>query len=392
MPTKTVLTMKRLSCFLTVIILLTNINMMYGQQKWGAPKVIPLPENSGKYAVQSRKFTGIPSTAVAPNGRVWAVWYTGITPDEDHNNYVVVSTSADGGNTWEEVLAIDPDGAGPFRAYDPEIWLAPDNSLWVFWSQTNGMDFADLWTMKTEEPDKKGAAWSSCRFIANGVMMNKPTVLSTGEWLFSVALWNYPQTPALTNYSSKVYVSTDKGKNIKLLGACNAPADIRTFDEHMIIERKDGSLWMLVRTKYGIGESISTDRGKTWIELRPSKIMNTSSRFFITRLSSGNLLLVKNGPIDIETIDRSHLMAFISTDDGATWSKGLLIEQGPNVSYPDGQQTKDGRIHVIYDFNRRSDQLILKTDFTEADILDSNYDAAIVRVHNNRKEVSKGGQ
>ena len=32
----------------------------------------------------------------------------------------------------------------------------------------------------------------------------------------------------------------------------------RQFDEHMFVERKDGSLWLLVRTNYGIGESIST--------------------------------------------------------------------------------------------------------------------------------------
>ena len=93
------------------------------------------------------------------------------------------------------------------------------------------------------------------------------------------------------------------------------------------------------------------------------------------------------------------MMAFISTDDGLTWSRGLLIEQGGatgqprgSVSYPDGQQTSDGKIHIIYDYNRTTDQLILKTDFTEADILDPQYDAAMIRVHNNKKVVSKGGQ
>src|SRR5690606_14005542 len=121
---------------------------------------------------------------------------------------------------------------------------------------------------------------------------------------------------------------------------------------------KDGSLWMLIRTRYGIGESRSNDRGYTWSPVVPSKIQHTSSRFFISRINSGNLLLVKHGPIDMRT-GRSHLMAFISEDDGHSWSNGLLIDERPGVSYPDGQQTRDGIIHITYDYNRTKEQNIL---------------------------------
>jgi len=50
-------------------------------------------------AVTNRAFTGIPSMAVAPKGRLWAAWYAGVTPGEDLNNYVVLSTSGDDGKT-----------------------------------------------------------------------------------------------------------------------------------------------------------------------------------------------------------------------------------------------------------------------------------------------------
>ena len=76
--------------------------------------------------------------AVAPGGRLWADWYAGITPSEDHNNYVVVSTSGDDGKSWREVLVIDPDGPGPVRAFDPELWVAPTGRLFVFWAQSAG--------------------------------------------------------------------------------------------------------------------------------------------------------------------------------------------------------------------------------------------------------------
>ena len=60
-----------------------------------------------EHAVTNRAFTGIPSVAVAPQGRLWATWYAGVTPGEDLNNYAVLSTSDDGGATWREVLVVE---------------------------------------------------------------------------------------------------------------------------------------------------------------------------------------------------------------------------------------------------------------------------------------------
>ena len=359
---------------------------------WDAPKLIPNPAGTVEYSAKSRKFTGISSMAVTPAGRMWATWYSGKTPGEDHNNYVVLATSGDGGKTWEEVLAVDPDGGGPLRAFDPQVWLAPDGSLWFFVpiAQHKGHSQPDTWILKTRDPENKNATWSAPQFMAPGVMMNKPVVLSTGEWMFPLARWAKPGGKEQNDDSAQAYVTRDKGATFTYAGAANVPVVDRQYDEHQIVERKDGSLWMLVRTAYGIGESVSTDRGKTWGDLKPSKIKHTSSRFFISTLASGNMLLVKHGPIDRQT-GRSHLTAFLSQDDGLTWSSGLLIDERARTSYPDGQQTADGRIHITYDFSRTKDQHILMTDFTEADIRDPRRDEAEKRVLNNRKIISQGG-
>ena len=214
--------------------------------------------------------------------------------------------------------------------------------------------------------------------------MCKPTVLLNDEWLFPISTWRY------TDNSAKVYITRDQGQNWTLQGAVNVPVQDREFDEHMIVERQDGSLWMLVRTKYGIGESFSSDKGKTWSDLYPSKIKHTSSRFFIRRLQSGNLLLVKHGPVAVKT-GRSHLMAFISKDDGKTWSKGLLIDERLGVSYPDGQQSSDGKIYLIYDFDRTNLQQIISTWFTEEEILSSNSDEKIIEIFKRRTIVNPRG-
>ncbi len=62
------------------------------------------------------------------------------------------------------------------------------------------------------------------------------------------------------------------------------------------------------------------------------------------------------------------MTAYVSTDDGKTWDGGLLLDERNGVSYPDGQQTGDGRIRVIYDYSRTGDRLILMATFREEDI------------------------
>ncbi len=326
-----------------------------------------------EHRLTSRKFQGIPSMAISNEGRLWAVWYAGKTPAEDENNYVVVATSGDDGKSWIEKLIIDPDSEGPVRAFDPELWIDPDGKLWVFWAESIGHDGAKagLWSKTNSDPDKENSKWSAPRRITDGIMMCKPTVLSTGEWVLPVSTWRE------TDNSARVVVSKDRGKTFNLRGACNVPKDVRDYDEHMIVERKDKSLWMLIRTKYGIGESISNDRGKTWSVPIQSSIQHPSARFFIRRLILGNLLLVKHGPIS-EKIGRSYLTAYLSKDDGYTWSGGLLLDERNGVSYPDGQQSSDGTIHIIYDYSRTTAREILMAKFTEADVVSGDTASASV--------------
>ena len=126
-----------------------------------SPKHLGLPLT--EHAVTNRAITMAPSITVAPKGRLWAIWYAGITPNEDLNNYVVLSTSGDGGATWQEVLTIDPDAGGPVRAFDPELWVSPDGRLFVFWAQAVGYDKPGLWCIETTEPDADRPTWTHPR-------------------------------------------------------------------------------------------------------------------------------------------------------------------------------------------------------------------------------------
>lgn len=334
-----------------------------------APEVKMSPGK--EYGPDTRIFQGIPTLERSKGGRLRAAWYGG-GPGEGPENYVMLTTSGDDGKSWSELkLVIDP--PGPVRAFDNCLWVDPAGRLWLFWAQS--YEWFDgrvgVWAITCDQPDNENAAWSAPRRLCDGIMMNKPTVLSDGRWLAPVGVWNRATRSKNSHdlgeeRKSRAMVSGDQGKTWSVLGAADVPE--RTFDENMIVERNDKSLWMLVRTKYGIGQSVSTDGGKTWSAGEKSAIPHIDARFFIRRLASGKLLLVKHTPPEGKKA-RSHLMAYVSDDDGKTWKGGLMLDERNGVSYPDGAQAADGRIFIVYDYSRTKEMEILTAVFTEADVL-----------------------
>ncbi len=315
-----------------------------------------------EYADSVRMFQGIPGIERSPGGRLWATWYGGGV-GEGKDNFVMLTTSSDDGRTWSPLtMVIDPDRGGPYRAYDPCLWHDPQGRLWLFWGQRRRGTSTQCWATVTKDSNSATPTWSPPRRIAKGVMMNKPTVLSNGSWLLPIANWRQAG-------SSGVVVSKDNGSTFHVLGGATIPnPKDRNCDEHMIVQRKNGDLWMLVRTLYGIGQSISADQGRTWSDIRRSAIPHTVSRFLIRRLASGKLLLVIHSGF-AQWGGRSHLTAFLSNDDGTTWQGGLLLDERNWVSYPDGVEGPDGTIHLIYDYSRTGEKDILMAVFTEQDVL-----------------------
>jgi hypothetical protein len=319
----------------------------------------------------SRGAQGVPAIERAANGRLWAAWYAGKSKRgvESPSSYVVLATSGDDGATWFEKMVLQAPRL--CHTYDPCLWIDPTGKLWFFWAQSAGLQDGRMgvWSMTTAEADQENPKWSEPRRISNGVMLNKPTVLKNGVWLLPVGYWrDNTSVPNITfdekeiapytnaglahdlgeERGSNVVASTDGGKTFARIGQVRIPGT--RVDEHMIVERRDGSLWMLLRNTSGIAQSISKDGGRTWSagEILFKGRTFASKRFFIRRLPFGALLLVRN---DAPDGSRSRLTAFLSDDDGGTWKGGLLLDERES-SYPDGTIAADGTIRVIYDHQR----------------------------------------
>lgn len=321
--------------------------------------------------VRGRRFQGIPSIQCTRNGRLWSVFYAGGI-DEGAENYVLVKVSDDRGEHWSEPCLIVECVQG-VRAFDPNIWLDPRGRLWLFWAQSYSiMDGRfGVWAAVCDAPDEAKPVFSHPRRLCDGIMMNKPTVLRSGEWLLPVAQWEVCwKAAAEAGYNisdhrfSHVYASTDEGKTFVLRGSADIPR--RSFDEHMVVERQDGTLWMLVRADDGyLGEAFSVDGGSTWTPGRQSSIANPNSRFFIGRLRSGRILLVNH----YRYTGRNNLAAMLSEDDGHTWQGHLMLDERDRVSYPDACEGEDGSIYITYDRDRTGEREILMARITQTDIL-----------------------
>jgi hypothetical protein len=206
-----------IALFLFGIMKSTDSSLGADPQAWPhMPYVYMQPEP--RHADSNRMFQGVPSIEVAPKGRLWATWYGG-GEGEGPDNYVLLATSGDGGSTWSKPkIVIDP----PFRASEPALWLDPRGRLWFMWNlypirpshcqlEDYRRRFSDtasynqfvkdyscvaqqLWVMTADNPDDENPQWSEPRLIAmENINMNKPTVLSTGAWLWPTA----PLSPLL---------------------------------------------------------------------------------------------------------------------------------------------------------------------------------------------------
>lgn len=327
------------------------------------------------YTADKRLWQGIPSVEVTKGGRTFVAFYSGGIA-EQIGNYVVLIKSDNDGDFSEPIAVCYENGQ---RCFDPSLWIDPLGRLWMIWARLPAMGvFASI----CDEPDAEELMWTEPFCITDRavVMMNKPTVLSSGEWLFPTALWKREYLRIFNAVVSDdmvtgsfVHKSSDNGRSFVHLGTAHVPGV--DFDEHMILEKRDGTLAMYVRTSYGIGVSHSYDRGRTWTQGRDSGIKGPCSRFFIRRLRSGRVLLVNHYDFD----GRNNLHALLSDDDGETFPHKLLLDER-NVSYPDCAEDNDGNITVVYDRGRgcnhksleesyRNPREIVLARITEEDII-----------------------
>lgn len=338
------------------------------------------PETDSR--LKDRKFEQVPAIAGTADGKVmYVAWYSGGAAPGP-GNYVTVAASLDTGKTWlQDQLAVYPRQASS-RIFDPGLWRDKNGQIHLFygsakdsliWDGFGGVNSVEItW-------DGSKINHSVPERLNHGVMSNKPIYLASKDMTLVPLYIDKPLSPDSTgtNYPasgayilSHNYSDSKSLKSLKPYSEIKLPEDIRIHDEPQLVEvSDDGAFMALVRTTKGIYFTKSSDYGKTWSEVQPFTASGptTSSRFYIGRLASGNILLIANN-----STTRNNMTAFLSKDGGKTWPYTLLLDARENVSYPDADQSSDGTIHVVFDRDRTGAKDILYCRFTESTMLRGN--------------------
>jgi predicted neuraminidase len=363
--------MKRL---LSILVLITSA---LTAADYPIAKVIT--KTGGEYDETQRSWQGIPGIERASNGRLWATWYTGDVGEGAIGNYMMAATCEDVGKKWSKPIAIQ--GPKGTRIGDPLPWIDPKGRLWLFYTQlTEKTESTPLlratFAVRADDPTQAAPQWSTPFVVApDGILFGKPIIRQDGAWIAPFFI-NGPslKNAEIAGRETGTLISTDEGATWKWLGGASIPKNLLNFSEATLAQRKDNSLWMVIRTSVGLYESASKDGGKTWGEAAPIPGFEKgpSTRACMRRLASGAFMLVyhdappnKNGGYG-----RSRMTVWLSDDEGRTWPKKLLLDERSGVSYPDAMQAADGHIFITYDLGRyrAGEKAILVSVLREEDI------------------------
>jgi hypothetical protein len=213
---------------------------------------------------RAEQWLGIPGIERSPRGTLWVSAFTGGQKEPGVDNRVITMTSTDDGRTWSD-WTVQADPPGGTRAFDPTLWLDPRGRLWLIYNVGNATESThEVWARVNSDPDSPASPFSEPRRLALDVpyafRMNKPIVTSWGEWVLPVTWARRRVTEwfAGEDQLQGVAISSDEGETWTMCGAVAAPPWAL---ENMIVERRDGTLWMLIRGARRV-------RGSRWTDLR----------------------------------------------------------------------------------------------------------------------------
>jgi sialidase-1 len=158
--------------------------------------------------------------------------------------------------------------------------------------------------------------------------------------------WSPEIWTAQEKYEAFVYYSDDDAITWKT-SSNRIAMPKRGAMEPSIVERKDGSLFAILRSTVGyLYQAGSTNRGETWSEATPTKLTSPQAEPCVRRIrSTGDLLLMWCNTLPYAMTlpgstaygrPRNPLACAISRDEGRTWSTPKEIEnrEGYDTAYP----------------------------------------------------------
>ncbi|MFN0076149.1 MAG: exo-alpha-sialidase [Prosthecobacter sp.] len=194
-----------------------------------------------------------------------------------------------------------------------------------------------------ETPVKLSEPWCGC--IHSLIQMKSGRIVLVGQEI--IPQWRH---------ATVMWVSDDLGKTWQrgdMLDYGVGTHDHAGSLEGSVIERKDGSLYLLLRTESGfLWEATSRD-GLKWEGLKQTTIPAVTCCPQMARLADGRIALLWNAPPRHDPTSgssRVELSLAFSDDETAAWSKPIIVAAnyvpGGRVSYPYLYERKPGELWI----------------------------------------------
>ena len=353
-----------------------------------------------KHRINLRIFQGCPQVEISEGGRLWATRFGSNVQAErapfHQDQFSVISTSADDGKTWKEVFVFDPSELLGGGASDPMLWKDPKGNIRFI--GLRNIDFkgkdefaSSAWEFTMLDPEKEHTAWSAPRLLGNkNISVMKPLIFPDGTIMRSMDDFKLVGKPDKVRIR---FLKEDTDGTPIFVSEFPADNDA-VFAEQMPIIRKDGSLFTFYRAKKGQKFAESFDGGKTWnLGGYYPKQFSINTKCILKTLPSGRVLLVANDvqmkqeggkriyyytdedgearELTKHKTARTRMTAYLSDDDGRTFTHKMLLCDDGQISYPSATLGKDGAIYIVYDQGRGvvGQHTIFLSKITEEDIL-----------------------
>jgi len=289
------------------------------------------------------------------NGEILAAWFGGT---HEGNKDVKIWTSVNHKGKWTIPRAIADGNFGQdglFPLWNPVLFKSSEGKIFLFYKA--GPNPREWWGMYKTSSDE-GKTWSDAVRLPNdilGPIKNKPIQLKDGIIL------SPSSTETMENWKVHIERSSDQGKSWQKI-----PVDPETefgVIQPSILTYADGRLQILCRSKQGnVIESWSHDGGLSWSKMSRSTLLNPNSGTDAVTLKDGTQLIVYNPLIPgKEWFNGRFKLNVAASADGVAWRDVLILEDGTDqeYSYPAIIQSKDGRVHISYTFDRKNIKYIV---------------------------------
>ena len=287
---------------------------------------------------------------------------------------LVVRRSEDGGKSWGDIIVVWDDAENTCGNPAPIVEMESGRII-LLMTWNRGEDKERQIMRRTSidtrrvficHSDNDGISWSTPKQITDSVKSEEWAWYATGP-CHAIQLQHkahrgrivVPCVHSLydgkrTYYNAHLIYSDDRGESWKV------GAILSGGNESTVVERKDGSLmhnsrWQRGPAKYARHYTISEDGGATCGEVvRDENLIEPVCQGSIIGYSvkgkATNRLLFSN---PASTKQRKNLTIRQSRDGGASWSNGLVIEEGPSA-YSDIVILPHKHVGILFECGEKS--------------------------------------